>query len=324
MKSEKTIANHFFDPEAAREFLETKRWPDGPVCPHCGEIGTAYRLQPRESKKDKHVRPGVLKCAGCREQFSVTVGTVFEDSHVPLNKWLLAIHLLCSSKKGMSAHQLFRMMGSFYGNKGSYKTAWFIFHRLRFAMTQHPLVDKLKGIVEVDETWVGPKEKGKGNPGMPNPERSKKRPVVALMERSAMSSRVRSFPVERVTLANIKPIMQAHVEAGTTIQTDEASVYHWMHDDFPNHDVVNHAKKEYSRREGDRLITSNTVEGYFGLLKRGLYGTYHHVGRAYLQQYLNEFDFRYNHRDMSDVERSLAAIKATEGKRLMFKEPRNG
>jgi transposase-like protein len=320
---EKTIADHFWDADKAREFLEAKRWPNGPVCPHCGEINNATKLQPRESKKDKHARAGAWKCRGCREQFTITVGTVFEDSHVPLNKWLLAIHLLCSSKKGMSAHQLFRMMGSFYGNKGSYKTAWFIFHRLRFAMTQHPLVDKLKGIVEVDETWVGPKERGIGG-GIPSPARSKKRPVLALMERNEKGSRVRSFLIERVTLANIKPIMKEHVEVGTNIQTDEHVVYHFMHDEFPKHDVVTHARKEYSRREDGRLITSNTVEGFFGLVKRGLYGTYHHVGRPYLQQYLNEFDFRWNHRGMSDVERTLAAIKATEGKRLMLKEPRNG
>jgi hypothetical protein len=190
-------------------------------------------------------------------------------------------------------------------------------------MTQHPLVDKLKGIVEVDETWVGPKERGIGG-GIPSPARSKKRPVLALIERNEKGSRVRSFLIERVTLANIKPIMKEHVEVGTNIQTDEHVVYHFMHDEFPKHDVVTHARKEYSRREDGRLITSNTVEGFFGLVKRGLYGTYHHVGRPYLQQYLNEFDFRWNHRGMSDVERTLAAIKATEGKRLMLKEPRNG
>src|SRR5438034_6749417 len=169
----------FHDEEKAREFLERLRWPNGPVCPHCGEVNNAYQLHSRPSKKDKHARRGLWKCAGCREQFSVTVGTVFEDTHVPLNKWLLAIHLLCASKKGMSAHQLFRMMWTFYGKRGSYKTAWFMFHRLRFAMTQHPFVDKLKGIVEIDETWVGPKEKGTGLVGT-NRAESKKRPVVAL------------------------------------------------------------------------------------------------------------------------------------------------
>jgi transposase-like protein len=312
-------AAQFIDEDKAREFLEKKRWPEGPVCPHCGELNNAYRLEPKKhSEKGKHVRKGVWKCGGCREQFTITVGTVFEDSHVPLNRWLLAIHLLCASKKGMSAHQLFRMMRTFYGERGSYKTAWFMFHRLRFAMTQHPMIDKLKGIVEIDETWVGPKEKGKA--GVPGVE-SKKRPVVALMERGEKGGRVRSFHVERVTLNNIKPIMKEHVEAGSRIQTDEATVYHFMHDDFPDHDVVTHRNREYSRYENGRHVTTNTVEGYFGLLKRGLYGTYHHVGRNYLQQYLNEFDFRYNARKMSDFDRTVLAIKAAEGKRLTMKEP---
>jgi transposase-like protein len=320
MKKETTV--HFHDEERAREFFERLRWPNGPVCPHCGEVNNAYRLHARPSKKDKHARIGLWKCGGCREQFSVTVGTVFEDSKVPLCKWLLAIHLLCASKKGMSAHQLFRMMGTFYGNRGSYKTAWFMFHRLRFAMTQHPFADKLKGIVEIDETWVGPKEKGTGLVGAGN-KLSKKRPVVALMERSETGSRVRSFAVDRVTVANVKPILKEHVESGTNIQTDEATIYHFMHDEFPNHDFVTHKKKEYSRYENGRHITSNTVEGYFGLFKRSVYGTYHHIGRAYMQQYLNEADFKYNTRKLSDAERVGMAIKAAEAKRLTMREPKN-
>lgn len=306
----------FSCPDAAREFLERLRWPEGPVCPKCGEIGNARKLRARPDSK-RPVRKGVWKCYGCLEQFTVTVKTVFEDSHVPLNKWLLAAYLMCASKKGMSAHQLFRMIG------GSYKTAWFMFHRLRFAVTQHPFMDKLKGIVEIDETYIGPKEKGMGNPGRPTPERSKKRPVVSLVERNGKSSRVRSFPMERVTLANVKPIMKAHVEVGTNIQTDEATVYHWMREDFPSHDVVTHKRKEYSRYENDRHITTNTVEGYFGLVKRGIYGTYHHIGRGYMQQYLNEFDFRYNNRAVSDSERTIAALMATEAKRLTLREPKS-
>jgi transposase-like protein len=320
MKDAKTA--YFYDEAKAREAMEKLRWPDGrAICPHCGEIGKAYRLHARPSKKDTHARVGLWKCGGCREQFTVTVGTVFEDSHVPLHKWLLAIHLLCASKKGMSAHQLFRMMGTFYGKRGSYKTAWFMFHRLRFAMTQHPFVDKLKGIVEIDETWVGPKEKGTGLVGTNRPE-SKKRPVVALMERNEKGSRVRSFPLERVTLANIKPIMQQHVEVGTRIQTDEAAIYHWMGSDYPDHDIVTHAKKEHSRYEDGRHITTNTVEGYFGLIKRGVYGVYHHIGRGYMQQYLNEFDFRYNNRHLTDAQRVEVAIKATEAKRLTMRQPK--
>jgi hypothetical protein len=272
-------------------------------------------LKARPSSK-KPVRKGVWKCYGCCEQFTVTVGTVFEDSHIPLHRWLLAGYLLCASKKGMSAHQIHRMTGI------SYKTVWFMMHRLRFAMTQHGMIEKLRGVVEIDEVWIGPKEKWSGLRGTGHPE-SKKRPVVSLMERRENGSSVRSFPVERVTLENIKPIMKEHVEVGTRIQTDEATVYHWIHDDFPEHDVVTHKKREYSRHENGRHITTNTVEGFFGLVRRGVFGTYHHWGRGYLQQYLNEFDFRYNHRKVNDSERTMLMLKATEGKRLTLRQPKS-
>jgi transposase-like protein len=301
----------FTDEEKAREFFEKQRWPEGPVCPHCGEINNAYKLAGKTTRK------GLYKCGGCRSKFTVTMRSIFEDSHIPLHKWFFAIHMMCASKKGMSAHQFHRMTETFYGKKVSYRTAWFMFHRIRFAMTQHPMVEKLRGVVEVDETYIGPKEKGFR--GVPNPLVSKKRPVISLVDRER--GKVRSFPLERVTLANIKPIMQEHVEVGTTIQTDEATVYHFMHDDFPSHDVVTHRKKEYARRENGRLITSNTVEGYFSLLKRGIYGTYHHVGIPYLQQYLNEFDFRYNNRKVTDAERAGLALRTCEGKRLTLKTP---
>jgi len=304
-------ADLFTNEETARAFFESQRWPDGPVCPHCGEVDNAYKLAGKTTRK------GLYKCAGCRKKFTVTMRSIFEDSHIPLHKWFYAIHLMCSSKKGMSAYQFHRMTATFYGEKVSYRTAWFMFHRIRFAMTQHPMIDKLRGVVEVDETWIGGKEKG--NPGRPSLARSKKRPVLALVDRER--GQVRSFPIERVTLANIKPIMQEHVEEGSIIQTDENVVYHFMHDAFPNHDVVTHKRKEYARRENGRLITSNTVEGYFSLLKRGLYGTYHHVGVPYLQQYLNEFDFRYNNRKVTDMERAGLALKTCEGKRLTLRKP---
>ena len=204
----------------------------------------------------------------------------------------------------------------------SYKTVWFMCHRLRFAMTQHGMIEKLRGVVEIDEVYIGPKEKGTGIVGRGNRE-SKKRPVVSLMERSHNGSRVRSFHVERVTVNNIKPIMREHVEVGTNIQTDESVVYHFMHDDFPDHDVVTHKTKQYSyRRDDGRHVTTNTVEGFFGLVKRGVFGTYHHWGRGYMQQYLNEFDFKYNNRKVNDSERTMLALRATEGKRLTLREPR--
>lgn len=303
----------FTNEEKAIEFWEKKRWPDGPVCPKCGLVGQAYKLQ------GKSTRAGLWKCKGCRQPFTAKMRSVFEDSKIPMHMWMYAVHLMCSSKKGMSAYQFHRMTATFYGRKVSYRTAWFMFHRIRFAMTQHPFIDKLKGVVEVDETWIGPKEKGTGFRGR-NPL-SKKRPVVALMERSDSGSRVRSFPVERVTVATVKPIMQQHVELGTNIQTDEAAIYHFMRDTFPTHDTVNHSKNEYSRWENGRHITTNTVEGYFGLFKRGIYGTYHHIGVPYMQQYLNEFDFRYNSRKLTDADRTSLAVKATEGKRLTLRAP---
>jgi transposase-like protein len=301
----------FTNEEKAREFFEKQRWSEGPVCPHCGEVNNAYKLAGKTTRK------GLYKCAGCRQKFTVTMRSIFEDSHIPLHKWFYAIHLMCSSKKGMSAYQFHRMTATFYGEKVSYRTAWFMFHRIRFAMTQHPMLEKLSGVVEVDEVYIGPKEKGIG--GGAGNRLSKKRPVVALLDRER--GKVRSFPVERVTLANIKPIMKAHVEEGTTIQTDESMVYHFMKNEFPKHDVVNHARKEYSRYENGRHITTNTVEGYFSLLKRGVYGTYQHIGVPYLQQYLHEFDFRYNNRKVTDMERASLAVKATEGKRLTLRTP---
>ncbi|HTR68322.1 MAG TPA: IS1595 family transposase, partial [Terriglobales bacterium] len=207
----------FTNEEKAIEFWEKKRWPDGPVCPKCGLVGQAYKLQ------GKSTRPGLWKCKGCRQPFTAKMRSIFEDSKIPMHMWMYAVHLMCSSKKGMRAYQFHRMTATFYGRKVSYRTAWFMFHRIRFAMTQHPFVDKLQGVVEVDETWIGPKQKGSGLRGT-NPL-GKKRPVVALVERNTSGSRVRSFPVERVTVANLKPILQDHVELGTNIQTDEATVY---------------------------------------------------------------------------------------------------
>jgi len=164
-KNRKSQSELFINEEKARAFFEKQRWPAGPVCPHCGEVDNAYPLAGKTTRK------GLYKCAGCRKKFTVTMRSIFEDSHIPLHKWFFAIHMMCASKKGMSAHQFHRMTETFYGKKVSYSTAWFMFHRIRFAMTQHPMIDKLRGVVEIDETYIGPKEKGKGNPGMPVPER---------------------------------------------------------------------------------------------------------------------------------------------------------
>jgi len=301
------MAKHFGNEDAARAFLERMRWPDGAVCPHCGVVGEAYRLTPKPTGKT-HVRKGVWKCGACREQFTVTVATIFEDSHIQLHKWLFAIHLLCASKKGMSAHQLHRMLGI------TYKSAWFMMHRIRYAMAQPPFADKLKGVVEADETYIGGKECGKrGKPGRD----SKKTPVLALVERGG---RVRSMPMRQVTAKNLRQALQEHIASEAEIHTDEAGVYHFAKKAFAGHEVVNHSKKEYARRSGGKLITTNTAEGFCGLLKRGVYGVYHHVGRQHLHRYLAEFDFRYNARKISDDERALLAVKGIGGKRLTYRD----
>jgi transposase-like protein len=312
MKDAAILQPHFVDVDKAREYLEAKRWPDGPICPHCGIIGEAYRLEAdlENKKATTHARKGLLKCAACRKQFSVTVGTIFEDSKIPLNKWLMAYHLMCASKKGISAHQLHRMLGI------SYKSAWFMCHRVRYTMTQQPLAGMLTGTVEVDETYIG----GKEQKGIATSYKSKKQPVLAILERQG---RVLAFPIEHVTLNNIEPVLKSYIAPDAKLMTDESSVYGRPAEYFASHDRVNHKRKEYSRRENGRTITTNSVEGFFSLIKRGNYGTFHHWKRCYTQQYLNEFTFRYGTRKMTDSERNNLALKAVDGKRLMLKEPKS-
>ena len=315
-----TLAQHFSDEDKAREFLEKLRWPDGPVCPKCGEVNNAYRLEPKPSKKDKHVRKGVWKCGGCREQFTVTVGTIFEDSHIPLSKWLLAYHLLCASKKGMSAHQLHRML------KVTYRSAWFMAHRIRYTMSQEPLSSKLQGIIEVDETYVGGKmrthpyatklgERPKDRPsGVSN-----KAAVVSVLQRGG---RVQSRHVEKVTAANLKPIVEEMVAEGAHVMTDSSSVLKGALKAH-KHDQVNHRAEEYVRYENGVCITTNSIEGFFATLKRGINGVYHHVGKQHLHRYLSEFDFRYNSRKEKDGDRTLLALNSTGGKRLMLRDSKS-
>jgi transposase-like protein len=320
MEDAAIIAPHFSDPDKAREFLEAKRWPDGPECPHCGVVGEAYRLTADlEDKKAKtHARKGVWKCAACREQFTVTVGTIMEDSHIPLNKWLFAFHLLCASKKGMSAHQLHRMLGV------TYKSAWFMAHRIRYAMTQEPLSSKLGGVVEVDETYVGGKmrmphkhqrEIGEVRPKGPSPLKNKAA-VVSVLQRNG---RVQSIHVERVTAENLKPIIKQMVDERAHLMTDSSTVLDSVGTGL-KHDQVNHNEKEYVRYENGVCITTNGVEGFFATLKRGINGVYHHVGQQHLHRYLAEFDFRYNAREVSDAERRDSCIKQVAGKRLMYRD----
>lgn len=289
------------DEDEAREMLERIRWPNGTVCPHCGIVGESYRLNGKKDSK-KPVRKGVWKCKGCRKQFTVMVGTIFSGSHIPLRKWLMAIYLLCSSKKGMSAHQLHRMLGV------TYKSAWFMVHRIRYAMSQPPLSNKLKGIIEADETYIGGKGKGKRGRGA-----EKKEVIFTLVERNG---EIRSTHVANVTATTLKKAIRENVDKESTIMTDTFRSYKGLDKEFKNHYTVEHGEKEYVRG----IVHTNTVEGYFSLLKRGITGSYHHVSKQHLPFYINEFDFRYNYRKVSDKERTIEAIKGFEGKRLFYRD----
>jgi transposase-like protein len=304
----------FTDPVAAAEYLEGLRWPDGAYCPHCGEAERVNRLKGKATAKRR-----VWKCYGCRKQFTVTVGTIFESSHIPLNKWLAAFYLLCSSKKGMSAHQLHRMLGV------TYKTAWFIFHRVREAMKEPAFADRLSGTVEADETYIGGKRRGGRHAkraqdreaelrGRPKPT-GDKTAVVTLVERDG---RARSFRMANVTADNLKGAIRQNVDRDAALMTDGLASYQGLHREFASHDVIEHHRGEYVR--GD--VHTQTVEGYFANLKRGVNGIYHHVSRAHLDRYLAEFDFRYNARHVSDSARTVAALSGAEGKRLKYRETR--
>jgi transposase-like protein len=304
--------------DKAREFLEAQRWPKGAICPHCGVEGESYRLKGKTDSKSP-VRPGVWKCGGCRKQFTVKVGTIFEDSHIPLTTWLKAIHLLCASKKGMSAHQLHRMLGM------TYKSAWFMAHRIRYAMTQEPLSSKLTGTIEMDETYIGGKRPFV--PQVPKPgERAKDHPapsdgkeiVVSVLQRGG---RVQSRHIQKVSAKNLRPIIDEMVDEQAHLMTDTSSVLRSAGANR-KHSRVNHTRKEYVRYEGGICVSTNSVEGYFANLKRGLTGVYHHVGKQHLHRYLSEFDFRYNARKIKDGDRALLAIKAVSGKRLTLRDSR--
>ena len=284
-------------------------WPEGPICPHCGLIGAAYKLN------GKKQRAGLYECKGCAEQFTVTVGTVCERSHIPLNKWVLAFHLIVASKKGISAHQMHRMMGI------TYKSAWFMCHRIREALATGRFPTKLGGsnkVVEIDETYVGGKEANK-HAWKRTPGRQGgvgKAPVLSLVEREG---HIRSHHVATVNAKTLGPILASQVHKASYIMTDEATVYGPITTIFAGHGTVNHSVEEYVRAGFWHI---HTVENYFSILKRGIVGTFHHVSEAHLHRYLAEFDFRYNARSalgVNDNERMAKAAKGIVGKRLTYR-----
>jgi transposase-like protein len=304
----------FADADKAREHLEAQRWPNGATCPHCGNADPS-RI--REMAGKAH-RAGVYQCNECREQFTVTVGTVFERSKIPLNKWMLAVHLMTASKKGISAHQIHRMLGV------TYKTAWFMCHRIREAMRDDvggPMGGEGQ-IVEADETYFGKAEmqptlntrgepfikRGKGGP-------SGKRAVVALVERGG---RVRSFHVDRANAESVREIVVTNISRESRLHTDESKLYTKTGTEFARHETVRHTAKEYVR--GD--VHTNTIEGVFSIFKRGMKGIYQHCAEKHLHRYLAEFDFRYNNRTklgVNDVMRRDNALKGISGKRLTYR-----
>lgn len=299
----KTALNQpqFQDPNKAREYLEALRWPSGPVCPHCGSVAAHYALH------GKAHRPGLWKCKDCREQFSVTVGTVFERSKIKLNVWLQAVYLLTSSKKGMSSHQLHRTLGV------TYKTAWFMTHRIREAMKDSGsgLLGGTgsSGVVEADETYYG-KAKGHGKAA----HYASKQKIVALVERKG---RVRAFHVPEVNVRTLKSVL-SEIDSSARLMTDSATMYQKLGKRFASHETVNHLANEYAR--GD--VTTNTVEGFFGILKRGIGGVYQHVSKEHLRRYVTEFSFRYNNRSslgVEDAERAVNVLKSIGGKRLTYR-----
>lgn len=290
--------------DQAREAFERIRWPNGPVCPHCGSVD-ALKLQ------GKAHRLGLYKCHGCEGQFTATINTIMEDSHLPIRTWMMAFAILCSSKKGVSALQLQRQLGL-----GSYRSAWHMAHRIRHAMSKEPLAGLLSGTVEVDETYVGGKpRKQHGQPKAKRGRGTKKVPVVALVERGG---RVRAHKIEHVNAKTLKGAILENVDRSSAIMTDEWRSYHGIGKEFAGgHHVVNHGRGEYVR--GD--ASTNEAEAFFALLKRGIVGSFHHVSKKHLDRYCDEFSFRWNHRKTTDSERTVEAIKGAEGKRLMYREP---
>ena len=298
------------DEDAAAEFLERMRWGDHPACQHCGDLDV-YQMRSRTGERNARY---LWRCRGCKQQFTVRHNTVMQDSPIPLRHWCYAFWAACASKKGVSALQIQRQTGL------SYKSAHFLLHRVRFAMA-HPNAQKLDGAVEADLTYVGGKPRPRNyqprkNLGGPRKRyHSKKTPVLAVVQR--YGGEVRATPMTRVNSQTIAAAIRERVKQGHRLITDEDPKFHRIGWEYcRSHDTVHHSSGEYARGE----IHTNTIESFFALIKRGVYGTYHSVSKKHLHRYVAEFAFRYNHRHMDDGARTQAAIRGAQGKRLLYRE----
>ena len=307
--------SYFKSEKAAFGHLEGVLWADGTVCPHCGSVDRAGKLAGVKDKKGR-VRLGLWKCYECRKQFTVRVGTVFESAHIPLHKMLQAVYLMSASKKGVSAHQLHRTL------EITYKSAWFLAHRIREAMRDGTLAPMggAGEIVEIDETIIGftegmSKKKSKDLPKKARSSSAYRNVVMTLVSRNGSA---RSFHVSGTTIGTIIPIIRTNIRRETSVMTDEASWYAALGGDFAKHETVNHQTKEYARGE----VSTNTVEGFYSIFKRGMKGVYQHCAEKHLHRYLAEYDFRYSNRvalGVNDEARTERALKGIVGKRLTYR-----
>ena len=306
---------YFHNEEAAYGFVEARIWPKGPVCPHCGCVERISKMGGAST------RIGSYKCYNCRKPFTVKIGTIFESSHIKLHIWLQAIFLISSSKKGVSANQLHRVLGI------TLKSAWFLSHRIREAMRAGNLSTPMGGegkIVEADETYYGRVDKPRrrttttrGAPFIKKGKAANKRPIVALVERGGS---VRTFHVAVADKASINKIIGENIARESRLHTDESRLYGDAHAMFASHETVHHTSGEYVR--GD--VHTNSAEGYFGVFKKGMRGVYQHCAEKHLHRYLAEFDFRFNNRvalGVHDGERATLAVKNAAGKRLTYRQP---
>lgn len=311
-------AKYMYDEAAAFEHVEQMLWSDGPVCPHCGVVDSAYRLtgvrtKPSKKNPEGKERHGLWKCRECRKQFTVRKGTIFEESHLPLHLWLQAIHLMVSSKKGISSHQLHRVLGI------TYKSAWFLTHRIRECMRSGDLAPMggNGGTVEVDETFIGNDRTKKPHGVKKGRGFAHKHKMLTLVDRD--TKQAKSIVVDDLKASTLVPILQENIDREATVYTDEAGQYRNLGKEFAEHDFTRHSQGEYGRGK----VHTNTVEGFYSIFKRGMKGVYQHCGKQHLHRYAAEFDFRYNNREangVNDAERASVALSGVSGKRLLYRD----